>query len=285
MFQLLGFPGLNTLVLLIMPVLFGLCSALSFLAGLIYRRQTEWRRSIAQPLPRHDQALVVGPFDREQARYEVQYLRWRTEQARHQQYQTISWLIAFCERFQAECDLELLMLKDAFALEKPAAPYGRDLAFYLQWIQDILTKRMDALKARQSIQPFLIPVAEVQDILQTAKEQWSDIVWYAGQTSAEVLYPYLWESGEHMAQASAHMQQCLSTHPTDRAQQVALLSKMIKHWAQQEALYYIICHQQAMTEPALIERELAQFTHALYSQMDEGLRLLAQPPATIGASR
>jgi hypothetical protein len=130
-----------------------------------------------------------------------------------------------------------------------------------------------------------MPVAEVQAILQTAKEQWSDIVWYAGQTSTEALYPYLLESGERMAQASAHMQQCLSTYPTEREQQVALLSKMIKHWAQQEALYYIICHQQAMTEPALIERELAQFTQALYCQMDEGLRLLTQPSASIGASR
>jgi hypothetical protein len=285
MFQFLGFPGLNMLVLLIMPVLFGLCSALSFLAGLIYPGRTERRRSIAQPLPRNDQALVAGPFDLQQAHHEAQYLRWRSEQARHQQYQAISWLMAFCERFQAECDLEFWMLKDGFALENPTAPSGRDLAFYEQWIQDILTRRMDALKARQSIQPFLMPVAEVQAILQTAKEQWSDIVWYAGQTSVEALYPYLLESGEHMAQASAHMQQCLSTQPSDREQQAALLGKMIKHWAQQEALWYIICHQQAMAEPALIEQGLAQFLQALYCQMDEGLRLLAQPTASRVDSR
>jgi hypothetical protein len=285
MFHSLGFPTLETLVLLIMPVLFGLCSALSFLAGVVYRRQTAWRRSFAQPLPCNDQALAARQFDLEQARNEVQYLRWRTEQARHQQYQAVSWLIAFCERFQDECDLEFWMLKDGFALENPTAPYGRDLAFYEQWVQEILARRMNALKARQSVQPFLMPVTEVQAILESAKELWSDIVWYAGQTPVEVLSPYLLKSGEHRAQTSVQLQQCLSTQPTDREQQMALLSKMIKHWAQQEALWYIICHQQAMTEPALIERGLTQFTQALYCQMDEGLWRLVQPMASIGASR
>jgi hypothetical protein len=286
MFQFLGFPTLKTLMLLIMPVLFGLCSALSFLAGVVYPRRTERWRSFLQPLPYNDQALLAaGPFDLQQARHQAQYRRWCTEQARYQQYQAINWLIAFCERFQAKCDLELWMLKDAFTLENPAAPYGRDLAFYEQWVQEILVRRLDALKAQQSVQPFRMPVTEVQAILESAKELWSDIVWYAGQTPVEVLSPYLLESGEHMAQTSVQLQQCLSTQPTEREQQVALLSKMIKHWAQQEALWYIISHQQIMAEPALIERGLAQFSQALYCQLDEGLRLLAQLPASISASR